>query len=347
MPEMPLVSVVIPCRNEKDWIERCLTAVLRQDYPGDRMEILVVDGMSDDGTYEFLVDLAKRETRLRVLRNPREIVPSSLNLAIAAARGELIVRVDAHTIIAEDYVSVGAETLGRTGAQNVGGPMVKLGGGAVGDAIATAMSSRFGIGAYFHFAQAEREADTVYLGMWPRSVFEEIGLFDEELVRNQDDELNYRLRKHGGRIVCTPRMRSQYQNRQSWKKLIKQFFQYGLWKVRVLQKHPAQMSVRHFVPPLFDLAIVFGLLAAPWLRPAGYAALGAIGAYAIVIAVVAAGHTKGCAARMRLGLAFACIHHAWGLGFLAGMVRFAPQWFRPEAPAKKLTGDSLGAPAAS
>jgi len=336
----PPISIVIPCRNERDWIERCLGAVFEQQYPHDRMEVIVVDGMSDDGTYERLQEIARSEPRLRILRNPARIVPSSLNMAIAAARGEIIVRVDAHTVVAPDYVAVGVETLQRTGADNVGGPMVKLGGGAVGNAIAAAMSSRFGIGAYFHYAKEEREADTVYMGMWPRSAFANIGLFDEELVRNQDDELNYRLRKHGGTILVSPRMKSQYQNRQSWKALGKQFFQYGVWKVRVLQKHPAQMNVRHFVPPAFDLAVLVGLVLGvryPW---AVYLAVGAICAYAMVIGVVAATIERGVVARARLALAFVIIHHAWGLGFLVGMVRFLPRWFKPERPVKKLAEDS-------
>ena len=166
-----LVSVVIPMRNEAEWLDRCLETVAAQDYPADLIELIVVDGMSDDGTYERLCERAQTEPRLRVLRNPDLIVPTGLNLAIRAARGDVIARVDAHTEIDPDYLRVGVELLGRSGAANVGGPMVKLGGGPVGDAIAGAMSSRFGIGSYFQFAAAEREADTVYMGMWPRKVF--------------------------------------------------------------------------------------------------------------------------------------------------------------------------------
>ena len=133
------------------------------------------------------------------------------------------------------------------------------------DAVAVATSSRLGVGSYFHYGTEEREVDTVYLGMWPRSVFERVGLFDEELVRNQDDEFNYRLRKAGGRVLLTPRMRSWYQNRQSLVHLLRQYYQYGQWKVRVLQKHPRQMSWRHFVPPLFVATLgtltILGLVA--------------------------------------------------------------------------------------
>lgn len=332
----PRVSIVVPMRNEMAWIDRCLGAVLAQDYPADRMELIVVDGVSDDGSYEHLLSLAAREPRLRVLRNPRKIVPSSLNLAIREARGEVIVRVDAHTEIAPDYVRVGAEILARTGADNVGGPMVKIGGGAVGDAIAGAMSSRFGIGSYFQFGTAEREADTVYMGMWPRRVFERVGLFDEELVRNQDDELSYRIRKAGGRILVSPAMRSRYQNRQSWRKLVRQFYEYGLWKTRVLQKHPRQMSIRHYVPPGFDAAVLGGLASGPWLGSVGpLASLAAVAAYSATMAAIALREARP-GGRARYWLALVLIHHSWALGFLTGMVRFAPRWLQTEPPVPQL-----------
>jgi hypothetical protein len=214
--------------------------------------------------------------------------------------------------------------------------MVKIGGGAVGDAIAGAMSSRFGIGSYFQFGTAERDADTVYMGMWPRQVFEKVGLFDEELVRNQDDELSYRIRKGGGRIIVSPAMRSRYQNRQSWRKLARQFYEYGLWKTRVLQKHPRQMSIRHYVPPAFDAAVLAGLASGPVFGAVGpLAAVAALGIYAAVMAVVAMREARA-GGRTRYWLALVLIHHAWALGFLVGMVRFAPRWVRSEPPVPRL-----------
>lgn len=336
----PLVSVIVPMRNESDWIDRCLATVFAQDYPQDQLELLVVDGMSDDGSYEALRAIAAREPRLRVFRNPRKIVPSSLNLAIRAARGEVLARVDAHTEIAPDYLRTGVDLLARTGAWNVGGPMVKIGGGPVGDAIARAMSSRFGIGSYFQFATQDREADTVYMGMWPRRVFETVGLFDEELVRNQDDELSYRIRKAGGRILVSPAMRSRYQNRQSWRKLVRQFYEYGLWKTRVLQKHPRQMSVRHFVPPAFDAAVIASALSAPWGATGPLLALSALGSYGAVMAWVA-NREAPPGGRGRFWIALAFIHHSWAIGFLVGMVRFAPRWIMPEPPALRLDGSPV------
>ena len=209
----PRVSVILPVRNEADHLGVCLDAILAQDCPAEELEVLVVDGASEDGTREVVRHYARNDPRVRLASNPQQIVPTAMNAGIRAARGEIIVRVDGHTTIAADYVRLGVEALHRTGAMNVGGPMTAVGGGWFGDAVAAATSSRFGVGSYFHFGTSEREVDTVYLGMWRRSVFEQVGLFDEELVRNQDDELNYRIRKAGGSVVLIPAMRSASRSR--------------------------------------------------------------------------------------------------------------------------------------
>ena len=329
MDTLPLVSVVIPMRNEAAHISKCLDSVLAQDYAAERLEVIVVDGDSDDDSLEVLRGYG---TRLRVLSNPSRIVPTAMNIGIRAARGAIICRVDAHTVLDPDYVRIGVETLQRTDADNVGGPMHAVGGGRWGDAIALATSSRFGIGAYFHFATADREVDTVYMGMFPKSVFERIGLFDEELVRNQDDELNYRLRKAGGRIFLTTRMRSRYQNRQSVRALARQFFQYGWWKIRVLQKHPKQMSLRQFVPPAFVAAVLLTGVLAPWSTLAAWLFVTALSAYGVGLLAatrsVAGRHGRHLFAPVMA--TFAVIHCSWGTGFLLGLARFAPRWFGDE-----------------
>lgn len=341
--DLPFVSVIIPMRNEEAWIERCLGSVLSQDYPADRMEVLVTDGLSTDSSPRMLAELAARDPRVRVIANPGLIVPTGLNLAIAAARGDVIARIDAHTMIERDYLRRGVELLERTSASNVGGPMVCRGGSPVADAIAAAMKSRFGIGATFHFATDEVDCDTVYMGMWPRRVFEEVGLFDEEFVRNQDDELSYRIRKAGGRIVVSPAMRSIYQNRESWTALASQFWQYGVWKVRVLQKHPRQMSVRHFIPPLFQVVVGLLLAVGFFWQPALWTGLAIVALYAGLIGAVAftgandGGRTGRTAAAARLWLALVLIHQSWAAGFLAGLWRFADRWDERDGGSKRLT----------
>jgi succinoglycan biosynthesis protein ExoA len=340
MERMPFVSVVIPMRNEADHIVACIDPVLGQDYPADRLEVIVVDGDSSDDSAAVL---RRYGARVRVLRNPSRIVPTAMNIGIAAAQGQIIARVDAHTVIAPDYIRIGVETLQRTGADNVGGPMHAVGGGRWGTAIALAMGSRFGIGAYFHFGAAERDVGTVYMGMYPRHVFERIGLFDEELVRNQDDELNYRLRKAGGRVFFTPQMRSRYQNRQSLKALARQFFQYGWWKVRVLQKHPAQMSPRHFAPPALVISLLVTAGVMPWLAAAGWVFLAVSAAYALAVTGCALNIARRCGRSQFLPLvaAFATMHFSWGTGFVVGTLRFARRWWRHEPQPPRLEANAV------
>jgi succinoglycan biosynthesis protein ExoA len=332
MSDLPLVSIIIPMRNEASSIAELLDGVLGQDYPAERLEVLVVDGASTDDSAPVVERYATHDRRVRLLSNPRRIVPTALNIAIRAARGEIICRIDGHTRVAKDYVRIGVETLQRTGADNVGGRMDAVGGGWFGNAVADATASRFGVGAYFHFGTEEREVDTVYLGMWPRQVFERVGLFDEELVRNQDDEFNYRLRKAGGRVVLNPAMRSWYQNRQDVAHLVSQYYQYGQWKVRVLQKHPRQMSWRHFIPPAFVAGMVVLALAGAWLPAAARLLRLATAAYLLVVlfAAVQASRRRGVTGVLATALALTCLHVSWGSGFLHGLIVFADRWRRPE-----------------
>ena len=250
---LPTVTVIMPTRNEERFIARSLGAVFDQDYPADLLQVLVADAMSEDHTREIVEEVAlARQHAVEIVENPGRIVPTGFNAALARARGEVIVRVDGHTIIAPDYVSECVRALAASGADNVGGRMDAEGCGAVAEAIALATSSPFGVGnARFHYARGNHWVDTVYLGAWPRAVFEQVGMFDPEMACDEDDELNYRLRAHGGRVLLTDRIRSRYFNRTSLRMLFRQYRQYGMWKVRVLQKHPRQMSTRQLVPPVF------------------------------------------------------------------------------------------------
>jgi len=334
LTSQPLVTIILPIRNEAAHIQRTLAAVLAQDYPSDRMQILVVDGMSDDGTRDIVSQFAVHNFQftVRLLDNPRRIVASALNIGLAHAQGDVIVRVDGHTEIAPDYVRQCVEALQRTGADNVGGRMRPVGQSAFGEAVAIATSSPFGIGSgRFHYADTEEWVDTVYLGAWPKEVFQRIGGFDEELIRNQDDEFNYRLRKAGGRILLSPKIRSHYVNRGTPASLWRQYYQYGYWKVRVLQKHPRQMQWRQFVPPLFVAVLLLGPLLA-LLHPLFWTLwLSAISLYllAVLIASVRIAARQGWQHLLRLPLIFAILHISYGLGFLVGLFAFASRWSDP------------------
>jgi succinoglycan biosynthesis protein ExoA len=325
------VTVIMPVRNEGTFIARSLGAVLAQDYPADRMQVLVADGMSDDATREIVEELARAHPShtVEIVDNPGGIVPTGFNAALSRAVGQVIVRVDGHTVIAEDYVSACVAALDASGADNVGGRMDAQGRGRVGKAIALATSSPFGVGdSQFHYASGEHWVDTVYLGAWRREVFSWVGPFDTEMVRNQDDEFNYRLRAAGGRILLTDRIRSRYYSRASMRTLFRQYRQYGFWKVRVLQKHPKQMSVRQFVPPVFAAAVVGGAVLAPRNRAVRRVWSATLAAYGLATVTASVSVARRCGWRHLplLPVAFAAMHLGYGGGFLAGLVRFAHRW---------------------
>jgi len=336
--DFPIVSVIMPIRNEDCAIERTLNAVLAQDYPAENLEILLADGMSTDSTRQIISQFIVNHSQfdITLLDNPQHIVPTALNATLRKARGEFIVRVDGHTAIAPDYVRQCVAVLKGSDADNVGGKMSAVGENLFGEAVAIATSSPFGIGgARFHYSDREEWVDTVYMGAWRREVFERIGLFDEEFVRNQDDEFNYRLRAKGGKILLSPRINSTYTVRGAPGKLWKQYYQYGYWKVRVLQKHPRQMRPRQFVPPIFIAALLAGsllLIISPLLTIPYSLSLFPLfiilGSYLIVDLAASFWITfhKGWRHSILLPLAYAILHISYGLGFLVGLVRFIKRW---------------------
>lgn len=328
---LPFVTVIMPIRNEARFITRSLNAVLNQDYPRELLEVLVADGISSDDTRQRVRCLAAEqpEIKLTVLDNPRRIVSAGMNVALRRARGDVVVRVDGHTVIASDYVSQCVRALERSGAENVGGPMRPVGIGWFAQSVALATTSRFGVGnARFHYSSREEFVDTVYLGAWPKWVFRRFGLFDEEQVRNQDDEFNYRLRAQSGRIFLCPEIRSQYYNRSTARSLWQQYFQYGFWKVRVLQKHPRQMRPRQFMPFLFVLTLLTSLLAAPLDAIAAWIFASCVCLYAVanVIATLVVARREWNWSVTTLPLAFAILHLAYGCGFCVGLLKFWNRW---------------------
>ena len=246
MKRYPFISVLMPVRNEGAFMSRSLKAVLAQDYPQDRMEILVIDGMSTDSTRATIAAFQADDQRIKLLDNPGRIVPTGLNAAHRVATGEIIVRVDGHCEIAPDYVCRCVDHLQHEPVDAVGGPLETVGETLVASAVAAAMSSPFGVGgsAFRTVKEKSMLTDTVAFPAYKRSVVERAGFFDEELVRNQDDEYNYRLRKLGAKILLASDVHCRYYSRSSLRSLGRQYLQYGYWKVRVLQKHPGQMQPR-------------------------------------------------------------------------------------------------------
>ena len=367
----------MPCRNEASGIEKSLESILTQEMPEGGFEVLVADGMSTDGTGEILQRLAdgrlkiedrgpapggggqrpdvcsqssnlrspisdipapSAPPRLRVINNPQRIVSTGLNAAIRQARGDTIVRMDSHTDYAQDYIRRCVEILEETGADNVGGPARTRAEGYWGKAIAAAYHSPFAVGgARFHDVNYQGWVDTVTYGCWRRGAFEKFGYFDEELVRNQDDEHNLRIIRGGGKIYQSPKIKSWYKPRSSLTALFKQYMQYGYWKVRVIQKHKLPASPRHLVPGAFVLALallfLLSALCFPWPVKSFAHFTGQLSAFCFIsllsfylLAVLAASVITAARSEWKLlpvlPLVFPCYHFGYGYGFLRGVLDF-------------------------
>ena len=324
MPEAwPDLTIVMPVRQEADFIERSVRAVLAQDYPGS-FEVLVADGASMDRTRSILEGLAAVDDRLTVLDNPEGIVPTGLNRALARARGQVVIRVDGHCEVTPDYARRCVDALLTSGADCAGGILHTEGGSREARAVALAQSSPLGVGgARFRTgAGSPRYVDTLAFGAYRRDVFDRIGTFDEELVRNQDDEFNLRLTQAGGRIWLDPSSCTTYWSRASVRGAFRQYFQYGAYKVRVAQKRRTLPSVRSLVPALLVGALGAGVVAGAVRRDARLAAapVAAYAAGTVAAAAVEARRDPGAA--VLAPPAFAALHLGYGAGVWWGLWRW-------------------------
>ena len=319
------VSVVLPCRNEASFIGVCLDSIIATAWPHRDLELLIVDGRSTDGTQAIVAGYAERHPWIRLVDNPRQTVPEALNLGIRAATGDVIVRVDAHGIYPSEYVPRLVAALEETGADNVGGTVVTMPASRtpMAEAVAIGLSHPFGVGnSYFRIGTQERRwVDTVPYGCWRREVFDRLGLFDLELVRDQDEEFNYRIIGSGGRVLLLPEVVSYYYARESPAKAARMLYQYGYFKPRVAQKVGRVATVRQLVPPLFVVALVLGLLLAPfWFAAAvTWGAMLVTYATATVLCAAAAARRAGFRAFLALVMVFPLLHVAYGAGYLRGL----------------------------
>jgi glycosyltransferase involved in cell wall biosynthesis len=388
--DRPAVSVIIPCRNESRHIKACVSSILSQVEPEGGFEVIVADGMSEDGSREILSRIGQEIRhssekdhpsnncdmtgpaakdqggaepwrsarvafpRLRVIDNPGRIASTGLNAAIKAAQGRIIIRMDAHTDYAPDYLQRCVRTLRETGADNVGGPARTRTETYLERVIGAAYHSSFSVGgARFHDVNFEGPVDTVTYGCWPRSTFEKFGLFDEELVRNQDDEHNLRITRKGGKVWQSPAIRSWYRPRGSLKALFEQYMQYGYWKVLVIQKNKLPASWRHLVPGAFLLVLSLLLLAGagclllsalrvlpralPNLPLVAFSSLLSLYVLALLmVSMFTASRTEWRLAPV-LPLAFGCYHFGYGFGFLRGVWDFIIRSNRPQPGFERLT----------
>jgi GT2 family glycosyltransferase len=320
---VPFVTVIVPMYNERAYIGECLDSLIGQDYPADHFEVLLVDGMSDDGSRDIVLELARKHDIINLLDNPRRITAAAMNIGIQSARGDVIIMLSAHSFVAGDFISQNVACLSKTGAACVGGPICSISQSFLGQTISLAMSSPFGVGnALFRYSHKEQYVDTVAFGAYRRQVFDEIGLFDETLVYNEDDEFNYRLRKRGEKIFLTPAIKSFYHTRISLRKLWQQYFRYGRGKIRVIQRHPETTMIRHFVPFAFVSTLLASGLSG-MLNPIFLGLfLSVLSSYLAVslLCSLRISARNGWKHLPVLPVAFACLHFGYGLGMYGGLL---------------------------
>ncbi|MBN1439822.1 MAG: glycosyltransferase family 2 protein [Anaerolineales bacterium] len=323
----PSVSVLIPCRNEERTIEQVLDALRAQTYPSEQVEVIVADGRSTDGTRDKLRAYARAHPgwTLRQIDNPGQTAPAGLNAGLREARGEIILRMDAHAVPDPDYIERVVETLARTGCDGVGGGIdIQPGGpGLIARAIAAAVANPFATGGVRYRSGGQAgEVDTVPFAAFRREVFRRVGEFNEGVPVNEDYEFNYRVRAAGGRIFFSPAIRSRYIARGRPGALIRQYYSYGHQKAVMLALHPKSIRLRQFIPAMFAASLAAGAAAAALHRPAAFllgVMLLAYGAAAFFFAARDAVRRRDPALVPALPPVFFCIHTAWGLGFWAGM----------------------------
>ncbi|MBM4016446.1 MAG: glycosyltransferase [Planctomycetes bacterium] len=320
----PCVTVLMPVRNEARHIAATLTSLLAQDLPPERYEIVVMDGRSTDGTQAILAEFAARDARVRWFDNPGVIVSTALNRGFSHARGEWIARADGHSNYAPDYLRSALATATARGADVVGGPMVARGElTPFQHSVAVALGSRFGMGgAAFHFADRSGPAESVYLGFFRADALRRFGPFHEELVRNQDDEWFARARSRGATVWLDASIRSSYSPRRDWRSLLRQYFEYGLYKPAALRCVPGSLRARQLAPSALLLALLLPLVAGiPSLAAA--AAVAYAGVLAAAVAATRGERQRGWNAALRLVGVLATMHLGYGAGFLAGLFRRA------------------------
>ena len=321
------VSVVIPCLNEEKTIHEVLDALANQTYPTELMEIVIADGGSTDGTHQVIdnYQAANPHLKLKWVNNPRRIIPAGVNVAMLASSGEIIVRMDAHSIPQRDYVALCVEALEAGKGENVGGrwDIMPSNDSWIAKAIALAAGHPIGVGdAQYRHSDQAAIVDTVPYGAFYRKTLDQIGLFDETLIANEDYEFNTRIREAGGRIWFDPKIRCQYFARPNLGRLAKQYWTYGFWKVQMLKRYPKTIRWRQFLPPLFVLGlVVLALLSIFFVLPR-YALAAAAGVYGLILLLVGLSTAfKERQASLLIGvpLAIATMHFCWGSGFLVGL----------------------------
>jgi glycosyltransferase involved in cell wall biosynthesis len=312
--------------NEEDYIEACLNSLLNQDYPKDRYEVLVVDGESTDASPNIVKKLSLLNPQIRHIINTKRITSSALNLGIQESKGEIIVRMDSHALAPANYISICVRHLKAFKADNIGGIIKTLGKGFWGQNISLATSCPFGIGnSKFRYSQDDGFDEAGWPGAFWKETLQDLGGFDESLGCNEDDDLNFRLVKSGRRVFRTPEIELTYFGRGSLYKLWIQYYRYGYWKIKVIQKFGKLTSIRHLIPSIFVSSLIILSLLSVLFDPFSYIVGIILGVYFIIsiIYAIKISMKSGLKYFFSLPVIFPILHLSYGIGFILGAIRFA------------------------
>ncbi len=326
---MPIVSVIVPCYNEQATIRMLLEALYQQIYPRHEMEVIIADGLSTDRTRLVITEFQKDhpDLRIRIIDNPLRMIPAGLNRAISEGKGQVFIRLDAHSVPNPDYVALCVEDLERGLGENVGGiwQIQPRGSGWLARAIAEAAAHPLAVGdAHYRYTALAQSVDTVPFGAFRRELVELIGGFDESLATNEDYEFNVRVRQSGGLVWLDPAIRSTYFARENLGALARQYWRYGYWKARMLQRYPQTLRWRQALPPLFAISLLGLGLASPWSSLARALLAGETVLYLLALILA----SLQCSVRKRdflllfgVPLAIGIMHLCWGTALLWSLLK--------------------------
>lgn len=318
-----MLSVICPIYNEEKYIAGCIESILGQDYPKDDLEVIFADGMSTDRTREIVAEYTVKYPFIKLIDNPDRIVSPALNRAIAASCGNIIMRLDAHCEYPKDYFSKLTLALKELDAENVGAVCITLPTNETptAKAIASVLSSKFGMGNSAFRVGSDRtiQADTVPFGCWPRRIFDEVGYFDDELIRNQDDEFNGRITKSGGKIFLIPSVKVKYFARDKVSKVARMFYQYGLFKPLVNRKLGSPATIRQFMPLLLVCGLFFGLIISLIWHPFVWIYLSGIVLYIMLAIIFSIKSSRNLTQIVIQTWTYVVVHISYGWGYLVGL----------------------------
>ena len=334
----PNVSIIIPCRNEEKYIFKCVTSILEQSY-SENVEILIIDGMSDDNTVSIITGLSSIHQNVKLIENVEQTTPQAMNIGLRAVSYDLIIRIDAHAIALPNFIQKNVDTIFESEEiMCAGGKIINVYENKTSRAIGVAMSSVFGVGnATFRVGGEKKFVDTLAFGIYRKEVFEKIGIFDNDLIRNEDDELNFRLTKNGFKILYNPEIQSEYYVRGSIKKLYKQYYQYGYWKVYVNKKHKTITTLRQMVPLFFVLGLFLSVLLSVLVPVFWYVFGLGVSMYVMMALIFAFKANMKLAGVLKVAMIFPVLHFSYGLGYLLGIIHFLVLGKKPSRKNKEIS----------